>query len=247
MAKAPKHNPAEFDKVRVLIVDDQPIVREGVAHLVNSEADMTVCGETDNSRTASELASAQRPDLIITSLSLKDSHGLEFIKDLYAQYPRLPVLVFSMHDESLYAERAIRAGAAGFVSKHRPTKELFHAIRRVLNGELCLSERVAAHAVRRFFARSSLSLGSQLEQLSDRELEVFELIGRGRSSQQIAATLRLDIKTIGTYRSRIKVKLKLATATELAQHAQQSLHSITSCREPRGRCKDLTPTKPRSR
>ena len=247
MAKAPKYNPAEFDKVRALIIDDQPIVRERVAHLINSEADMTVCGETDNSRTAFQITSAQRPDLIITGLSLKDSHGLEFIKDLHAHSPDLLVLVFSMYDESLYAERAIRAGAAGFASKHRPTKELLQAIRRVLNGELYLSERVTAHAIRRFFGRPSLSSGSQLEQLSDRELEVFELIGQGRSSRQIAATLRLDIKTIETYRSRIKVKLKLTTAVELALHAQQSLqHDTSNLASPSSaEHKRVTPTKTR--
>jgi DNA-binding NarL/FixJ family response regulator len=247
MARAPKSNPAELGKVRVLIVDDQPIVRERVAQLINSEADMTACGDTDNSRTAFELAAAQRPDLVITGLSLKDSHGLEFVKDLHARYPRLQVLVFSMYDESLYAERLIRAGASGFVSKHRPTKELLSAVRRVLSGDIHLSERVTAHAVRRFFARSSPSSDSQLEILSDRELEVFELIGRGYSSRQIASTLRLDLKTIETYRLRIKVKLKLTTATELAQHAQQSLqrnishHSLCALIGPRR----LTPTKRR--
>jgi DNA-binding NarL/FixJ family response regulator len=224
----PKAIPKEIGKARVLIVEDQPIVRERLAELINSEPDLVPCGDADNPRTAFELIPRAKPNLIITGLALKESHGIEFIKDLRLRYPGVRVLVFSMYDESLYAERAIRAGASGFVSKYEPTKEVLCAIRRVLSGEIYLSERVTAHAVGQFFARSSLAPGSELDQLSDRELEVFELIGQGRSSRQIASALHLDLKTIETYRSRIKVKLKLNTATELAQHAQQSLQHTTS-------------------
>jgi DNA-binding NarL/FixJ family response regulator len=224
----PAHKTAGIDKARVLIVEDQPIVREKLVELINGQSDLVSCGNTADPRIAIELIPKTKPTVIITGLALQESHGLEFLKDLHVRYPRIPVLVFSMYDESLYGERAIRAGATGFVSKHEPTKELLCAIRRVLGGEIYLSERVTAHAVRRLFARSSLPRGSELEELSDRELEVLELIGQGRSSRQIASVLHLDLKTIETYRSRIKVKLKLSSATELAQYAQQSLQHITS-------------------
>jgi DNA-binding NarL/FixJ family response regulator len=228
MAQMPKTYASEIGNARVLIVDDQPIVRERLAELINGEPNMVTCGDVDNPRSAFELLASAKPNLIITGLSLNDSHGLEFIKDVRVRYPRLPVLVFSMYDESLYAERAIRAGASGFVSKHGPTREVLCAIRRILDGDIYLSERVTAHAVQQFFARSSNPRGSELEQLSDRELEVFELIGRGRSTRQIASALHLDLKTIETYRSRIKVKLKLTTATELVRQAQQSLQESMS-------------------
>jgi DNA-binding NarL/FixJ family response regulator len=231
MAQTPKFNTvAPKGKARVLIVEDQPIVREKLAELISREPDLVPCGDTDNPRSAIDLIPRTRPSLIITGLALQESHGLEFIKDLRVRYPRVPVLVFSMYDESLYAERAMRAGATGFVSKHAPIKELLCAIRRVLSGEIYLSERVTAHAVRQLFARSSLPAGSELEQLSDRELEVFELIGQGRSSRQIARALHVDVKTIETYRLRIKAKLNLTTATELAQHAQQFVQHTTSPR-----------------
>src|SRR5207248_11799654 len=129
-------------KARVLIVDDQPVVRERLSDLIASQSDMVPCGEADDPRNAFELLRATRPDLVITGLSLKNSHGLELIKDLHIRYPRLPVIVFSMYPESLYAERAIRAGASGFVTKHRPTSELLCAIRHVLAGEIYLSEQI---------------------------------------------------------------------------------------------------------
>ena len=217
-------------KARVLIVEDQPIVREKLAELVSCEPDLISCGDTDNPRSAIELIPNAKPHVIVTGLALQESHGLEFIKDLRVRYPRLPVLVFSMYDESLYAERAMRAGASGFVSKHAPVKELLCAIRRVINGELYLSERVTAHAMRQLFARSSVRPPSEVELLTDRELEVFELIGQGRSTRQIANALHLNIKTIETYRSRIKLKLKLNTATELARHAAEFLQHTTSKR-----------------
>jgi DNA-binding NarL/FixJ family response regulator len=211
-------------KARVLIVEDQPIVREKIVELVSCEPDLISCGDTDNPRRAIDLIPTTKPNVVVTGLALQESHGLEFIKDLRVRYPRLPVLVFSMYDELLYAERAMRAGASGFVSKHAPVKELLCAIRRILSGELYLSEPVTARAMRQLFARSSVRAPSEVELLTDRELEVFELIGQGRSTRQIASALHLSIKTIETYRSRIKVKLKLNTPIELVQHAAEFLH-----------------------
>jgi DNA-binding NarL/FixJ family response regulator len=231
MAQIPKLQMLRgISKARVLIVDDQPVVRDKVAELISGEHDLAVCGATDDARAALEIIAAAKPALIVTGLALKDGHGLEFVKDVHARHPSVAVLVFSIYDEVLYAERAIRAGARGFLSKRAPTKELLRAIRCVLGGEIYVSERIAAHSIRHFFARPHRASASDLEQLSDRELEVFELIGQGRSSREIAAALHLDVKTIETYRSRIKAKLDLTTATELVQRAQQSVQYAVSTR-----------------
>jgi len=235
MAKMPKYSAEKLQKARVLIVEDQPLMRERLAELISSQADLTSCGTTDNPRSAIALIATTKPNLILTGLALQESHGLELIKNLRVRYPRVPVLVFSMYDESLYAERAIRAGANGFVSKYGPATDLLCAIRRILGGGIYLSERVAAHAMEQFFARSSFTTGSEVELLTDRELEVFELIGQGRSTRQIASALHLSVKTIETYRSRIKTKLNLETATELAQHAGQFLQHATSKRASKSR------------
>jgi DNA-binding NarL/FixJ family response regulator len=215
---------------RVFIIDDQPIIRERLAELIDREPDLEVCGEADNTRTGMELIASAKPDLVITGLSFKHSHGLGLIKDLRKRSPRLRVLVFSIYDELLYGERAIRAGARGFIEKRASTKELLVAIRRVLSGEVYLSPKVAATTVRRFFGRSSITPGSPLEQLSDRELEVLQLIGRGRSTRQIAQALGVDVKTIETYRGRIKVKLNLANASELVAQAKRYLEQFLSPR-----------------
>jgi DNA-binding NarL/FixJ family response regulator len=216
-----KSKPARFAKTRVLIIEDHPIVRERLAELVGNEVDLELCGEADDARQGIDLIAATHPQLVITGLSLPHSHGLGFIKDLHARFPRLPVLIFSMYDELLYAERAIRAGARGFVHKRAATGELLRAIRQVLDGQVYLSDKVAGASIRRFFGRPSLRPGSPLEQLSDRELEVLRLIGQGRSTRDIASELHLDVKTVETYRARIKIKLNLATATELVRQAQR--------------------------
>lgn len=217
----PKLKIAEQAKTRVLLIEEHPIVREHLAHLIGKQADLTVCGQTDDSGEAMKLIATKRPDLVVTGLSLKHSHGLGLIKDLRARFPRLRVLVFSMYNESLYAERAVRAGARGFVHKGETTDELLRAIRQVVSGQIYLSEKVAAAKLRQFFGRPLIKPGSALEELSDRELEVLQLIGQDRSTRQIAAGLHLDIKTIETYRSRIKTKLKLTTASELVREARR--------------------------
>jgi DNA-binding NarL/FixJ family response regulator len=226
----PKPKAVGVAKTRVLIIDEHPIVRERLAHLIGNEADLALCGEADDVRPAMELIAAAQPELVITGLSFKHSHGLGLIKDLHVRFPRLRVLVFSMYDESLYAERAVRAGARGFVHKRETTEELLRAIRHVLSGQIYLSEKVAAAKIRQFFGHSSIRPGSPLEQLSDRELEVLQLIGQGRSTRQIASALHLDIKTIETYRSRIKIKLKLSNSNELVREAQRCLERSISSR-----------------
>jgi DNA-binding NarL/FixJ family response regulator len=217
-------------KTRVFIIDDQPIIRERVTELLHGEADLSVCGEADDIRIAMDLIAREQPDLVITGLSFKNSHGLGLVKDLRARFPAVQVLVFSIYDELLYGERAIRSGARGFIEKRATTKELLAAIRRVSSGEIYLSEKVAANTVGRFFRRPAPKPSSPLAQLSDRELEVFQLIGRGQSTKQIAAALRVDVKTIETYRGRIKVKLKLANAAELVAQAKRYLQEAYSAR-----------------
>lgn len=215
-----KQKTAPARKARVLILDDLPIIRERMIELIENEPDLMVCGQADDAREAMRTIAPARPDLVVTSLSLKNGHGLDFIKDLHSHHPQLLILVFSMFDELLYAERAIRAGARGFIRKHETTQELMRAIRCVLDGEIYMSERVTVTKVTRFFARPSSKRLTPTEQLSDRELQVLELIGNGYSTRQIASALYVDIKTIETYRSRIKVKLNLASASELADHAR---------------------------
>jgi DNA-binding NarL/FixJ family response regulator len=217
-------------KKRVFIIDDQPIIRERLVELIDRESDLMICGEAEDIREAARKIGMEKPDLVITGLSFKHSHGLGLVKDLRAHFPRVRVLVFSIYDELLYAERAIRAGARGFLEKRAPTRELLLAVRHILKGEVYLSEKVSAATVRRFFGRPPTKPGSPLDQLSDRELEVLQLIGRGRSTRQIAGALRVDVKTIETYRGRIKVKLKLANAAQLTEQAKRYLEQTYSTR-----------------
>jgi DNA-binding NarL/FixJ family response regulator len=214
-------------KSKVLILEDLPIIRERLAELIQAEPDLEVCGQSDDAREAMKIIAATHPNLIVTSLSLKNSNGLDFIKDVQATYPEVLILVFSMYDELVYSERAIRAGARGFVRKNESTKQLVHAIRTVAAGEIYMSQRVAVTKVTRFFERSSIKAHAPLEQLSDRELQVLQLIGHGQSTRQIASALYLDVKTIETYRSRIKVKLNLSGAAELCEHARAWLEAST--------------------
>ena len=230
MPGAPKNTEEAAEQAGVLILDELPVVRERVAQLVESEPDLAVCGQADDAREAMRLIAATQPRIIVTSLSLKNGHGLDFIKDLHAHHPQVLILVFSMYDELVYAERAIRAGARGFIRKQESTGELMRAIRYVLRGEIYMSERVTVSKVTRFFGRSSVEGLAALEQLSDRELQVLQLIGHGQSTRQIASALYVDIKTVETYRSRIKVKLNLGTAAELAHYARAWLEESVRAR-----------------
>ena len=218
-----KVNTADGSATRVLILDDLPIIRERLAELVEAEPDLMVCGEADDAREAMRMMGTARPALVVTSLSLKNGHGLDFVKDVHSHYPQLLILVFSVYDELVYAERALRAGARGFIRKQESTRELLRAIRCVLDGEIYMSERVTVTKVTRFFTRPSTKEMPPLEQLSDRELQVLQLVGQGRSTRQIATALSVDVKTIETYRARIKVKLNLGTAPELAHYARKWL------------------------
>jgi DNA-binding NarL/FixJ family response regulator len=206
-------------KRKVFIVDDHPIVRKGLAQMINQETDLTVCGEADSAQHALESLKKSQPDLMIVDISLQGIDGIELIKIIKARYGNLPVLVVSMHDESLFAERALRVGARGYIMKQEAIEKMMEAIRKVLRGELYISEGVSANIVKRFIDGKAETTQSAMEILSDRELEVFQLIGQGIGTRQIADNLNVSIKTVESYRANIKEKLKLKNATELMKHA----------------------------
>ena len=209
--------PESAKKVRILLVDDHPVVRDGLAEAINAEADLTGCAVADERHEALHLAESAEPDLIVVDLLLKNSSGLELIKDIHARWPRLLILVVSMQDENYYAERALRAGALGYITKQQATRNIIVAIRRVLKGEIYLSEKLASSVLARLAANPQATWDSIADSLTDRELQVFELTGIGLNTREIAERLHLDVKTIETYRARIKDKLHLKDASELLQ------------------------------
>jgi DNA-binding NarL/FixJ family response regulator len=202
---------------RILIVDDHPIVRLGVRQMIAAEPGLTICGEAASAATALQLL-ATKPDLAIVDLSLEDANGLDLIRSLREAAPGVRVLVLSMHDEALFAERALRAGAHGYIMKQEAIDGLVHAVQEVLAGRLFVSRRMSQHLLERL-GQGAVDAGGRLGHLTDRELEVFELIGRGLSTAAIAERLDVSIKTIETYRSNIKVKLDLKDATDLIRFA----------------------------
>jgi DNA-binding NarL/FixJ family response regulator len=212
-------------KTKVLIVDDHPIIRQGLAELINNEPDLTVCGQAEDAPEALGKIKESGPDIAIVDISLKETSGMELVKDIKAKHPNLPVLVLSMHDEALYAERMLRAGARGYVMKAEATEKVIVAIRKILDGQIYVSDNMAAKMVRKLVGVGPDVGVSAIERLSDRELEVFHLIGQGYGTRQIAERLHLSIKTIETYREHIKEKLNLADASELLQYAIQWTHS----------------------
>lgn len=214
-----KKSPSSPAKKRILIVDDHPLLREGVAGLINREPDLHVCGEASNAADAMLAVSALGPDLALVDISLGERSGLELIKDLKIQHEALPVLVLSMHDESLYAERALRAGAQGYITKKAGGKALLKAIREVLDGRVFLSEQMSTRLLQNLTGKRSGKPASPLEALTDREFEVFQLIGNGRSSRSIAETLHVSIKTVEAHRANMKAKLKLKAGTDLVHYA----------------------------
>jgi DNA-binding NarL/FixJ family response regulator len=203
---------------RVLIVDDHPIVRQGLAQLLEQEEDLTVCGEASSAQSALEAIDRLEPNIVIVDILLKDINGIELIKMIKSQFGKMPVLVMSMHDESLYAERSLRAGARGYIMKEEATDKMLTAIRKVMAGDIYLSERMVSRILHRL-AEGKDEAESPLDRLSDRELEVFQLVGEGSSTRQIAERLNVSIKTVESYRAHIKEKLELASSTELVTQA----------------------------
>jgi DNA-binding NarL/FixJ family response regulator len=206
-------------KSRIFLVDDHPLVRDSLSNLINQQEDLSVCGEADSVPQAMREIPRSAPDVAIVDLSLKDGSGLELLKWLKSRMPQTASIVLSMHDEKLYAERAIRAGARGYVMKRESTKRIIAAIHQVLEGKLAVSEQIASSFAERFIASTVPHEENPLTELSDRELEIFTLLGRGLETRQIGETLNVSIKTVQAYCARIKVKLNLSSATELLREA----------------------------
>jgi len=209
----------------VLIVDDHPMMRSGLAQLVGNEGDLKIYAEADNAAQALSIATSQKLDLILLDISLPDKNGLELIKDIRALRPNLPILAVSMHDENLYAERVLRAGGRGYIMKQEGGKKLLEAIRQVLAGQIYVSQKISAGILETFSGRQVDAASFPVQQLSDREFEVFQMIGQGQSTREIAGHLHLSVKTVEVHRLNIKKKLKLKTATDLVRHAVRWLET----------------------
>jgi len=210
---------AQKIKKRILIVDDHPMMRQGLAQLIDNEPDLAVCCQADTAGQALDLVTANKPDLVLLDISLPDKNGLELIKDIHVLCPDVFILVVSMHDEALYAERVLRAGGRGYIMKQEGGRKLMEAIRQVLNGQIYVSEKMSAKILEIFSGGRSKAGGSPIERLTDREFEVFQLVGDGKGTREIAAHLRLSVKTVEVHRANIKEKLELKTAMDLVRYA----------------------------
>ena len=212
-----RSNPS-VPRCKVFLIDDHPIVRQGLALFIDREPDLMVCGEADGATSALQAIREAAPDFVVLDISLDGPDGLELLKTLRVRYPNLPVLVLSMHDEAVYAERALRAGANGYIMKQEATDRVLTAIRHILSGDVYLSDRLTKRMLQQF-VNGSVSPRDPLAKLSDRELEVYRLIGAGHSTRQIADELHVSTKTVESYQAHIKEKLALRNARELVQHA----------------------------
>lgn len=219
--KTTEQQPQPAQKKSVLIVDDHPILRKGLSMMINQEPDLIVCGEAEDAYSAMEMIDRVNPDMVIVDISLPGVDGVEMLKNIKSRYGDLPALVVSMHDESLFAERALRAGARGYIMKQEALDDVLTAIRRVLNGEIFVSSRITTKMLEKLVEADVRKAGSPLELLSDRELTVLRLIGQGLSTRQIADSLHLSVKTIESYRMHLKEKLKLSSGTDLLKYAIQ--------------------------
>lgn len=209
----------ESFKKRVFVVDDHQVVREGLRLLIDREPDLVVCGEADGTEAALDAIAHLRPDILIVDISLSGPDGLDLIKAIRLTKTNPPVLVLSMHDELIYAERALRAGASGYLMKQEGTERLLVALRRILRGDVYLSDRAAGRMVQQYVRRATGVVRPPQAELSDRELEVYRLLGEGHTTRQIAEALHLSMKTVETYQAHIKEKLSLRSSRELLQHA----------------------------
>ena len=214
----------EAERKRVYLVDDHPLMRESLEALLNQELDLAVCGGADNAKRAQREILDKKPDLAIVDITLNESSGFDIIKSLRAAMPRLKIIVLSMHDEKLYAERCIRAGANGYIMKRESSKRIVGAIREVFADKLVISEKISAVMAEKFLRARKSQGGSLLSELSDRELEVFNLLGQGLASRKIAENLNVSAKTVQAHFHRIKQKLHLSTATELLREATRWHH-----------------------
>jgi len=204
---------------RVLIVDDHPIVRQGLRRLIDQEEDLAVCGEAESTREAKAAIRELKPEVVIVDISLKQGDGIELVKDARAHYPSLPILVLSMHDETIYAERMLSAGANGYIMKQAASDQFLVALRRVLEGGIYVSEVVGNSMIQKFASGGAYISANPIDRLSNRELQILHMIGRGLSTRQAAEALNLSVKTVESHRQRIKRKLNLATGSQLVQYA----------------------------
>jgi DNA-binding NarL/FixJ family response regulator len=213
--------PLLTSKKTVLVVDDHPLMRQGLAMLIDQQQDIQVCGEAEDAQAAIHAIAELHPDILILDISLNGPDGLDVLKNIRTFNPDLPVLILSMHDEAIYAERALRARANGYIMKQEATEKVLVAVRRILNGEVYLSERMSNKMLQQYIGGAPSMIQSRIASLSDRELEVFRMIGEGRGTREIAEELHLSIKTVETYQAHIKEKLALRSGRELIQHAIQ--------------------------
>lgn len=211
--------------IEVLIIDDHPILRRGLTLIINQEEDLNVCGEAEDSQSAMDAIEQTHPDIALVDISLKDINGIDLVKQILKRWPRLPILVLSRHPESIYAERAIRAGAKGYIMKQESSEVFMNAIRKVIQGDIYLSDEIEKNILKKQTNTGHSESASQLNVLSDRELKVFQLIGKGLQPRQIADRLCISVKTVETYRSNIRIKLNFVSATDLIQFAIQWIQS----------------------
>jgi DNA-binding NarL/FixJ family response regulator len=223
----PPPKPAAPARKSVLLVDDHPFMRAGLRQLIDRQPDLLVCGEAGNPAEAFQQLAGRVPDLILTDLTMPGRGGLEFLRDLRAGHEKVPILVVSMHDEGVYAERALRAGARGYIMKEAGGENLLAALRRVLAGEIYVSPRMSARILDAISARRPRGSSSPIERLTDREFEVFQLIGQGKSTRDIAGELHLSPKTVDVHRGHIKEKLGLRDVTSLIRHAVRWVETRT--------------------
>ncbi len=208
-----------MNRIKIFLVEDHPIFRKGLAEILNSQKNMLVCGEAEDAIQALEGIKETRPDFIIVDISLKDSSGIELIKDIRLRQPNVLILTLSMHDETIYAERALRSGAKGYLMKQEAPETVVKAVYHILNGNIYVSDRIATRMFNKLIDGQANSENSPVDLLTDRELEVFQLIGHGLGTRQIAQKLHVSVKTIENHRAHIKEKLNLNSAIELVQHA----------------------------
>lgn len=219
-------------KKRIFLVDDHPLMRQGIAQLVNSQDDMEVCGDAGDAPAAMKKVADTQPDLVVVDISLRGSNGIELIKNLKAIQRQLPILALSMHDEMVYAPRVLRAGALGYIMKQQPVENVIQAIRRILGGEIYVSEAVSSQMLQQAVSGGRTGVNrSPVDKLSDRELEVIQSIGRGKPTRDIARELNVSVKTIESHRAHIKEKLSLKNASELVKFSVQWVESEMNPRE----------------
>lgn len=229
MAAASQTSSKGRKRTGILLVDDHPMVRERLAEIINREPDLEVCAEAEDRYAALDRIREHDPELVIVDITLKNSDGLELIKDIHAGWPALLMLVVSMHDESLYAERVIRAGARGYITKQHATRSILLAIRRVLDGQVFLSPTMASQIIGRITSPATANACGPIDLLADRELRVFELTGKGLNTREIARELHIGVKTVETYRHRIREKLHFENPTDLLRSAIAWSHQGQNC------------------